>query len=441
MTDHPIPGTPLPNPLPGMPAMAVPDDASGGETGVDQQPAFNSVPQTQDWRDRINDGAAVALGYFDSMKEPLAASLLRRYLGKDEGGTLGTDYVFSDRQMDRIIHAPSVQNTINHGQWIELVDGKWHSSDTPGAPGTVYQRGLNDEVADAITRARTDHSLYGQQQNVVVPWMNTTVEQDDQNRNDLSGTGHDIHDSLGKFHTGATGRIVVTPVDPANPDGPVKYTMDYGIHVWDFEKFNQTPTDDAGYGSKEKIVINNNIGRAHELGLGRQFQDYGTSGLRSRSAVVGADGRPIGNVDDGYKSLQAWQEGGPLTIQPWRQKPWLSDYLKVWFAQGGDVRGPGSSIGDKIPAFLSDGEFVVNAASASANRPLLKAINDDPTYMAKYAHQMETMVATALTKVRAPSRSPGGTADQSMRVHVSAYDVHEAFAKAKLWEQRHHMGE
>ncbi|MFF2555753.1 hypothetical protein ACFVUS_32415 [Nocardia sp. NPDC058058] len=106
----------------------------------------------------------------------------------------------------------------------------------------------------------------------------------------------------------------------------------------------------------------------------------------------------------------------------------------------GDVKGPGSSIGDKIPAYLSDGEFVVKAASASVNRPLLKAINDDPLYMKKYMQQMETMVASALTKVRATPNGPQGRGqqvDRSMTVRVSTYDVHEAFAKAKLWELRH----
>lgn len=107
----------------------------------------------------------------------------------------------------------------------------------------------------------------------------------------------------------------------------------------------------------------------------------------------------------------------------------------------GDVKGPGSSIGDKIPAFLSHGEFVVNAASASVNRPLLKAINDDPMYMTKYVQHLEQMVAGALTKVRATPRDAGGRVDRSMTVRVSAYDVHEAFAKARLWEQRHALSE
>lgn len=44
-------------------------------------------------------------------------------------------------------------------------------------------------------------------------------------------------------------------------------------------------------------------------------------------------------------------------------------------AGGGIVRGPGGPRGDKIPAMLSDEEFVVNAAATKRNRALLEAIN------------------------------------------------------------------
>ena len=45
------------------------------------------------------------------------------------------------------------------------------------------------------------------------------------------------------------------------------------------------------------------------------------------------------------------------------------------FAQGGLVTGPGSGTSDSIPARLSNGEFVVNAQSTSANLPLLQELN------------------------------------------------------------------
>ncbi|MDH0113375.1 D-alanyl-D-alanine carboxypeptidase family protein [Rhizobium pusense] len=45
------------------------------------------------------------------------------------------------------------------------------------------------------------------------------------------------------------------------------------------------------------------------------------------------------------------------------------------FASGGNVRGPGTSRSDSIPAYLSDGEFVVNADATRKNRAVLEAIN------------------------------------------------------------------
>lgn len=47
----------------------------------------------------------------------------------------------------------------------------------------------------------------------------------------------------------------------------------------------------------------------------------------------------------------------------------------VGMATGGFVSGPGGPMADKIPAMLSNGEFVVNAKSTKAFLPLLKSIN------------------------------------------------------------------
>lgn len=49
----------------------------------------------------------------------------------------------------------------------------------------------------------------------------------------------------------------------------------------------------------------------------------------------------------------------------------------VYSATGGWIRGPGTATSDSIPAFLSNGEFVVNAASARVYGPLLEAMNDN----------------------------------------------------------------
>ncbi|NTG22048.1 tape measure protein [Agrobacterium rhizogenes] len=64
----------------------------------------------------------------------------------------------------------------------------------------------------------------------------------------------------------------------------------------------------------------------------------------------------------------------------WFSQLWSSIGLKdggpVKLAGGGSVRGPGGPRGDKIPAMLSDDEFVVNAAATKKNRALLEAINN-----------------------------------------------------------------
>lgn len=49
----------------------------------------------------------------------------------------------------------------------------------------------------------------------------------------------------------------------------------------------------------------------------------------------------------------------------------------VHAAGGGRITGPGTATSDSIPAMLSRGEFVVNAASAKAWGPFLEAINDN----------------------------------------------------------------
>jgi hypothetical protein len=51
------------------------------------------------------------------------------------------------------------------------------------------------------------------------------------------------------------------------------------------------------------------------------------------------------------------------------------------FATGGYVSGEGGATDDKIPAMLSNGEYVINAASTSKNLPLLNMINAGATPM------------------------------------------------------------
>jgi tape measure domain-containing protein len=53
---------------------------------------------------------------------------------------------------------------------------------------------------------------------------------------------------------------------------------------------------------------------------------------------------------------------------------WLSG---LFFANGGFVSGAGTSTSDSIPAWLSNGEYVINAASTKKFLPILEAINNN----------------------------------------------------------------
>jgi hypothetical protein len=54
----------------------------------------------------------------------------------------------------------------------------------------------------------------------------------------------------------------------------------------------------------------------------------------------------------------------------------LSGLFGLKLANGGEVRGPGTSTSDSIPTLLSDGEHVIRASEARKHRALLVAINE-----------------------------------------------------------------
>lgn len=106
------------------------------------------------------------------------------------------------------------------------------------------------------------------------------------------------------------------------------------------------------------------------------------------------------------------------------------------YASGGDVKGPGSSIGDKVPAYLSDGEFVMNARSTAVNRPFLQALNSDPNFLQKMLAQ------------RAKQNSSGGPAfaqsapsGQPATVNISTSSSEDIVGRLKVlslqWELMH----
>ncbi|MDP9012846.1 MAG: phage tail tape measure protein [Pseudomonadota bacterium] len=57
----------------------------------------------------------------------------------------------------------------------------------------------------------------------------------------------------------------------------------------------------------------------------------------------------------------------------------------TYSAAGGEIRGPGTATSDSIPAMLSNGEFVINAAAYAKNRAAVQALNEGRTDAALHA--------------------------------------------------------
>ncbi|WP_278266214.1 hypothetical protein [Nocardia sp. AG03] len=108
----------------------------------------------------------------------------------------------------------------------------------------------------------------------------------------------------------------------------------------------------------------------------------------------------------------------------------LSEAVNNTFSAGGDVQGPGSSIGDKIPAYLSDGEFVMNARSTSVNRPFLQALNADPYFLQKMLEQR------ASSSGRDQAHRQGAPSGRSATVNISMSSQDDVVARLKVLAQQ-----
>ena len=85
----------------------------------------------------------------------------------------------------------------------------------------------------------------------------------------------------------------------------------------------------------------------------------------------------VGKLDDLIGALQTfWQDYNPRTPGA-PDTPTYNPWAGVNRATGGSITGPGGPKEDKIPAMLSNGEFVINAASTGKHRALIEAINED----------------------------------------------------------------
>ncbi|MGW6623692.1 hypothetical protein ACWF99_20910 [Nocardia sp. NPDC055002] len=111
--------------------------------------------------------------------------------------------------------------------------------------------------------------------------------------------------------------------------------------------------------SVKKAVVTNGVG------LGASIAAGAAVGTMIPVPVVGTVAGAVVGAAVGLGATKAAKKG-------W---DWAANKFKKKMADGGPVLGAGSSVGDIIPAMLSHGEYVVNAASAGRFKPLLDSIN------------------------------------------------------------------
>lgn len=96
-------------------------------------------------------------------------------------------------------------------------------------------------------------------------------------------------------------------------------------------------------------------------------------------------------------------------------------------AQGGMITGPGGPTSDSIPAFLSNGEFVVNARSTRLFQPLLAAINEyglnTPAFAAGGLAVQQANAPKVDNSERIAQAIQQGISNQPIRTYVTSADV------------------
>ncbi|MBF4086977.1 phage tail tape measure protein [Burkholderia pseudomallei] len=121
------------------------------------------------------------------------------------------------------------------------------------------------------------------------------------------------------------------------------------------------------------------------------FSSFATSVLADLAKIALRQAE-IGVFKGMASAFSFFSEGGPVLHR----------------AGGGPIAGPGTTTSDSIPAMLSNGEFVINAASTKKYRSLLEAINSG-----HMAHFATGGIAATLAPSPAPS---GGSTPVSVQV-------------------------
>ena len=248
----------------------------------------------------------------------------------------------------------------------------------------AIKRGIDPNIALRVARSEGGLSSWNMQSNY---FKNGAQEQSFGPFQLYKGGG------LGNAFMAKTG---LDPAVAANGPAGVDFALDYakknGWGAWygagkagigDFEGINASVDKLSKSFDSASDAIKVQMGRTTDVssGLGKLANSTGTA----------TDG--LGQLGNGLNSF-----GQKLSTSFFPDAPtgggggWLSSLLGAFkpigaqatlafnggiglYADGGHVTGPGSGTSDDIPAMLSNGEYVINAASTRRHRRLLDAIN------------------------------------------------------------------
>ncbi|WP_405180990.1 hypothetical protein OG225_07320 [Nocardia sp. NBC_01377] len=253
----------------------------------------------------------------------------------------------------------------------------------------------------AVEKARQDPSLYGKPQAINVGETENMRSLDNVDKDvpiqpwyivQSNGFADDVQFSLGNFSTNTTGVVVVT--GPSADGSGIDYDIIYQHNYYDRYNFDEKRVDFGnGLGDAVPAAVNNDMEQLHNRGYAQNFDQSGSTSV---------------NVEHGTKPAHR--------------------------ASGGEISGPGSSIGDKIPAWLSDGEFVMNARTTSVNRPFLQALNADPQFLQKMLASQSDQGRRSSGNAYAPPTAPG----QPATVNISMSSNEDIISRLKVlaiqWE-------
>jgi hypothetical protein len=146
------------------------------------------------------------------------------------------------------------------------------------------------------------------------------------------------------------------------------------------DDFTLATTKRVDYATGKPITnIGGTIGAFGDSVVG-MLENY-LGGLLNGNKVYSGTSSPFLSNKDAEQALgNAMSVGGPngnkfITSLDEDLMSRLGDGLYYKLATGGLVTGPGTGTSDSIPAMLSNGEFVINAAATRQNRALLESIN------------------------------------------------------------------